>query len=41
MELYFLNSVQLSCDFGKMVPSGTVTRNQVATPMWTLPDLGI
>ncbi len=23
MEFYFLNSVQLSCDFGKMVPSGT------------------
>jgi hypothetical protein len=23
MEFYFLNSVQLSCDFGKVVPSGT------------------
>ncbi len=23
MEFYFLNWVQLSCDFGKVVPSGT------------------
>jgi hypothetical protein len=23
MEFYFLNLVQLSCDFGKVVPSGT------------------
>jgi hypothetical protein len=23
MKIYFLNSVQLSCDFGKVVPSGT------------------
>jgi hypothetical protein len=23
MEIYFLNWVQLSCDFGKVVPSGT------------------
>jgi len=26
MEFYFLNWVQLSCDFGKVVPSGTTPR---------------
>jgi len=26
MEFYFLNWVQLSCDFGEVVPNGTTPR---------------
>jgi len=32
MKFYFLNLVQLSCDFGKVVPSGT-TQGKIAVDL--------
>jgi hypothetical protein len=36
MEFYFLNWVQLSCDFGKVVPSGT-TQGYFCPACWNVP----